>query len=405
MLKAIIFDFDDTLVRYKDINVKCHQSAAKELKLKVPSKEELLSFSGKPWDKMIKSIWKGIDLKKFKKVYYKYANKLPRLPIKGIPETLKYLKNKDYKLFILSSKSKDKIISILKQVKIPLDYFTYIFGCEDIKLHKPSGEAFDVFLNKFNYSKKDVVYVGDSITDLEAAKNANIPFIGVLTGQCNRPIFLNNNIKTIINSVGELPRILDQDSILVKRETMTVLPTRYGEFRVIVYSNKINNEILLALLKGEPENKKNVLVRLHSQCFTGETLLSMKCDCMDQLHSAMGQISEKKEGVIIYLFQEGRGIGLMNKIAAYHLQNKGIDTFESNIQLGFRPDERDYWPAAQILKDLNINDINLLTNNPDKVDQLTDNGIIVEQTLIKIKPNSCNEKYLYCKKEKFNHML
>jgi len=405
MLKAIIFDFDDTLVRYKDINIKCHQSAAKELKLKIPEKKELLSFSGKPWDEMLTSIWPDINLNKFKKVYYEYANKLPRLPISGISKTLKYLKNKGYKLFILSSKSKNRIISILKQVKIPLDYFTYIFGYEDIKFHKPSGEAFDVLLDKFKYSKKDVVYVGDSMVDLEAAKNANISFIGVLTGQCDRLNFLNNNIKTIINSVGELPRILDQNSILVKRETMTKIPTKYGEFKVIVYSNKVNNEILLALLKGNPENKKNVLVRLHSQCFTGETLLSMKCDCMDQLHSAMEQISEKKEGVIIYLFQEGRGIGLMNKIAAYNLQSKGIDTFESNIELGFRPDERDYWPAAQILKDLNINNINLLTNNPDKINQLTDNGIIVDQIPLKIKPNSYNEEYLYCKKAKFNHIL
>ncbi len=194
---------------------------------------------------------------------------------------------------------------------------------------------------------------------------------------------------------------------LVTREATTWIPTPdTGEWTAIGYSNKVNDQEHLALLKGEWEENEPVLARVHSECLTGDVFHSLRCDCGDQLNSAMKMIAEKGKGAIVYMHQEGRGIGLINKLKAYVLQDDGCDTVEANIELGFRPDLRDYGLGAQILKDLGIKKLKLLTNNPKKIIGLEGYGIeVVERVPIEIPPNEINAKYLECKREKMGHML
>jgi len=257
--------------------------------------------------------------------------------------------------------------------------------------------------------------MGHTEASVDLAKSAGIKQVVVIAELMNedgtmmrgrRLLEFSKKYDIEIISIQDIKNYIVKNTNHVKRGIMASLPTEFGDFKIAVYTNKLNKEIALTLIKGEPDGKSNVLTRVHSQCFTGETLLSKKCDCMEQLHLAMELIAKEGEGVIIYLFQEGRGIGLLNKIEAYALQDKGLDTFESNIKLGFKPDQRDYILAAQILKNLNIKEVKLLTNNPDKIDQLNNYKITVTQQLsLKVVPNSHNKEYLSCKKTKFNHML
>ena len=191
---------------------------------------------------------------------------------------------------------------------------------------------------------------------------------------------------------------------LVRKTTEANLPAKYGSFKVIAYEDH-NKDHHLALVRGNIKNQKNVLVRVHSQCVTGDTLGSLRCDCGPQLQKAL-EIIGKKGGVLLYMAQEGRGIGLMNKIAAYHLQDHGMDTIEANLKLGFKADARDYTIGAQILADLGVCRISLLTNNPKKILGLEKYGLeIVERIPIQVKPNNLNKKYLKTKKEKLGHYL
>ena len=191
---------------------------------------------------------------------------------------------------------------------------------------------------------------------------------------------------------------------LVRKTTDANLPTKYGNFKVICYED-CNKGQHLALVRGEVKNKKNVFVRVHSQCLTGDTLDSLRCDCGQQLNNALKIIS-KNGGVLLYMEQEGRGIGLMNKIAAYHFQDQGMDTIEANLKLGFKADARDYTIGAQILADLGLSTIKLLTNNPRKIEGLEKYGLeIVERVPLLIKPNKNNKKYLKTKKEKLGHYI
>ena len=197
-----------------------------------------------------------------------------------------------------------------------------------------------------------------------------------------------------------------QRESLVEKGVEADMPTEYGHFRIIPFRQKSNGLEHVTLFVGEWDKDEPVLVRMHSSCVTGDIFGSKRCDCGDQLHKSMELISKEGKGVIVYLNQEGRGIGLMNKIAAYKLQEEGLDTVDANIHLGFDPDERDYGVGAQILRELGVGKIRLLTNNPVKRVGLEGYGLeIVENVPIEICPNEYNERYLHTKKDRMGHTL
>lgn len=183
------------------------------------------------------------------------------------------------------------------------------------------------------------------------------------------------------------------------------LPTKYGHFKILVYQSKEDLREHAVLVKGKNLNRQSILVRIHSQCLTGDVFSSLKCDCRDQLITSLIKIGRAKKGVLIYLNQEGRGIGLSNKIKAYKLQEEGLDTVEANKALHVPSDARDYQIAAQILQDLGISEVLLLTNNPIKIGQLQKYGIKVKRIPLEVKPHNLNLSYLQTKKKKLKHML
>ncbi|AOR23303.1 bifunctional 3,4-dihydroxy-2-butanone-4-phosphate synthase/GTP cyclohydrolase II [Clostridium taeniosporum] len=209
-----------------------------------------------------------------------------------------------------------------------------------------------------------------------------------------------------ILTIEELIKYRLKNESCVTKEVEAKLPTRYGDFKVIGFKENNSEKCHLALIKGDISGEEPVLVRVHSECLTGDSLGSRKCDCGEQYDAAMKMIAKAGRGILLYMKQEGRGIGLLNKLKAYSLQDEGLDTVEANLALGFAPDLREYKASADMLKNLGINKIELITNNPEKIDGLKENDIdVVQRIPIEMPLNKNDEFYLKVKKEKMNHLL
>jgi len=231
----------------------------------------------------------------------------------------------------------------------------------------------------------------------EDGSMARMPQLGEVSRRFDIPIL----------TIADLIRYRMKHETLVRKLDETDLPTAHGRFRLHVYEDTIRGEHHVALVKGEVGGEEPTLVRAHSQCLTGDTFGSSRCDCGEQLHRSMEMVEKEGRGVILYILNhEGRGIGLANKIRAYALQDKGADTYEANRKLGFKPDQRDYGIGAQILVALGVRRLRLITNNPRKFVGLTGYGLeIVERVPLEVEPNACNLRYLKTKKEKMGHIL
>jgi 3,4-dihydroxy 2-butanone 4-phosphate synthase/GTP cyclohydrolase II len=214
-----------------------------------------------------------------------------------------------------------------------------------------------------------------------------------------------HNMKIV--TVKDLIKYRMRAELFVRRIATTKLPTEYGgDFTAIAYANDVDSNIHIALVKGEIRHEDEILVRVHSECLTGDVFGSKRCDCREQFHKAMKLIEKEGKGVVLYMRQEGRGIGIVNKLKSYELQDKGLDTVEANIKLGFKPDLRDYGIGAQILVDLGVRKMRLMTNNPKKIVGLEGYGLkVVERVPIETKPHEKNIIYLKTKKKKLGHML
>src|SRR4030066_804969 len=212
------------------------------------------------------------------------------------------------------------------------------------------------------------------------------------------------NLKVV--SVQDLIAYRRKTEKLVEKMTSVRFPTKFGDFKLHLYKYLIEEEYHLAIVKGEVKGKENILVRMHSQCLTGDLFGSKRCDCGDQLAFSLDMIEKEAQGVFLYLMQEGRGIGLANKIMAYELQDKGKETEEANLELGFEPDMRDYSLGAQILKDLGVSSMRLVTNNPNKIKGLEEYGLkVIERIPALVNPTDENRKYLATKKEKLGNLI
>ncbi len=260
-----------------------------------------------------------------------------------------------------------------------------------------------------------LVRAGQTEATVDLARMAGLMPAGVLCEIMNEDgtmarmpqlkIFAKKHGLNII-SVADLIAYRYRHERLVQRVAEAKLPTPFGKFKVIAFKSRTDPDEHLALVMGDVNTEEPVLVRVHSQCLTGDVFHSLRCDCGEQIEMAMKRIAEEGRGVVLYMRQEGRGIGIHNKIKAYALQDKGMDTVEANIELGFKPDQRDYGIGAQILADLGIRKMRLMTNNPKKMSGLESYGLtITEQLPITTQPNPHNRRYLKTKQKKMGHLL
>ena len=257
--------------------------------------------------------------------------------------------------------------------------------------------------------------VGQTEASVDLARMADLPPVGVICEILNEDgtmarrreledFAIEHGLRFI--TVAQMVAYRLTKTRIIQRDAEAELPTKYGEFHVIAYESMLDGREHLAITRGDPSGKPSVLVRMHSECMTGDVFGSMRCDCGEQLVAAMRQIDAEGQGAVVYLRQEGRGIGLGNKVKAYELQDEGLDTVEANEKLGFKPDLRDYGIGAQILLDLKLHSIRLLTNNPRKIVGLDGYDIEITGTeALQVEPNQHNERYLETKRSKLGHTL
>jgi 3,4-dihydroxy 2-butanone 4-phosphate synthase/GTP cyclohydrolase II len=257
--------------------------------------------------------------------------------------------------------------------------------------------------------------VGQTEASVDLARMADLPPVGVICEILNEDgtmarrreledFAIEHGLRFI--TVAQMVAYRLTKTRIIQRVAEAELPTKYGEFHVIAYESMLDGREHLAITRGDPSGKSGVLVRMHSECMTGDVFGSMRCDCGEQLVAAMRQIDAEGQGAVVYLRQEGRGIGLGNKVKAYELQDEGLDTVEANEKLGFKPDLRDYGIGAQILLDLKLHSIRLLTNNPRKIVGLDGYDIEITGTeALQVEPNQYNERYLETKRSKLGHTL